>query len=75
MFMDESKKHECSINSGVKLRYGRDVLRLVESPDFRVHFEKNASIAPSELNQTHAARETDLGADLVVGLSGGLNYC
>ncbi len=75
MFMDESKKHEYSINSGVKLRYGRDVLRLVESPDFRVHFEKSASIAPSNLNQTHAARETDLGADLVVGLSGGLNYC
>ena len=75
MFMDESKKHEYSINCGVKLRYGRDVLRLVETPDFRVHFEKSASFAPSNLNQTHADRETDLGADLVVGLSGGLNYC
>ena len=74
MFMEKSKKHGYSIKSGVNLRYGPDVLRLVESPDFRVHFEKTALLVPSNPNQTHAARETDLGADLVAGLAGTLNY-
>ena len=40
--MDESKPQESSIKSGAKLHYGPGLLRLIESPGFRRHFEKEA---------------------------------
>jgi hypothetical protein len=37
--MDQSKQSGSSIKSAVLLRYGPELLRLIESPDFRSHFE------------------------------------
>jgi hypothetical protein len=40
--MDGFKQQESSIKSGARLHYGPGLLRLIESPDFRLHFEKEA---------------------------------
>jgi hypothetical protein len=37
--MDETKQQESSIKSGARLHYGPELLRLIESVDFRSHFE------------------------------------
>jgi hypothetical protein len=40
--MDGFKQQESAIKSGARLQYGPGLLRLIESPDFRRHFEKEA---------------------------------
>ena len=40
--MDGSKQQESSIKSGARLHYGPGLLRLIENPDFRLHFKKEA---------------------------------
>ena len=40
--MDGSQQQESSIKSGARLHYGPGLLRLIESPDFRLHFENEA---------------------------------
>jgi len=40
--MDGFKQQESAIKSGARLQYGPGLLRLIESPDFRLHFENEA---------------------------------
>jgi hypothetical protein len=40
--MDGSQQQESAIKSGAKLHYGPGFLRLIESPDFRLHFKNEA---------------------------------
>jgi hypothetical protein len=40
--MDHSKQTYTSIKSGAGLRYGPEFLRLIESPEFRAHFDPEA---------------------------------
>ena len=43
--MDQSKQTGLVDKSSVALRYGPDFLRLIESPDFRRHYETAAQPA------------------------------
>jgi hypothetical protein len=40
--MNQSESPDSSIKSEAKLRYGPEFLRLIESPEFRSHFESEA---------------------------------
>jgi len=40
--MDGSQQQESSIKSGARLHDGPGLLQLIENPDFRLHFEKEA---------------------------------
>ena len=59
--MNKSRNHESANTSGTRLHYGPDVLRLIESPEFRAHFEPDASLATSTREQGPAGRALDLG--------------
>jgi len=41
-YMDQTKPPGSSIKGGAGRRYGPDFLRLIESPEFRSHFESEA---------------------------------
>ena len=59
--MNESVNHESPQMSGTKLRYGPDVLRLIESPDFRAYFEPGASPTTFPRDQVQAGCARELG--------------
>ncbi len=40
--MNQSESPDSSIKSEARLRYGSEFLRLIESPEFRSHFESEA---------------------------------
>ena len=61
--MDGSQQQESSIKSGAKLHYGPGLLRLIESPDFRLHFKKEAWPAASKpLSGVQKLAADELGA-------------
>jgi hypothetical protein len=46
--MDGSKQQKSSIKSAARLLYGPGLLRLIERPDFRLHFETGARPAATK---------------------------
>ena len=66
--MDESKPQESSIKSGAKLHYGPGLLRLIESPGFRRHFEKEAW--PAAAKRLSAVQMDRRGATSVERING-----
>jgi hypothetical protein len=58
--MYESMHHESAKTSGTTLRYGPDVLRLIECPDFRAHYEPGVSPTTTTRDQLQVGRELDL---------------
>ena len=66
--MDGSKQQESSIKSGARLQYGPGLLRLLESPDFRLHFEKEAW--PAAAKRLSAVQMDRRGANSVERVNG-----
>jgi len=60
-YMNESLHHESPKTSGTRLRYGPDVFRLIESPDFRAHYEPGVSPAMIPREQGPAGRVLNHG--------------
>ena len=54
-YMDQSKQPGSSIQSEARLRYGPEFLRLIESPDFRRHFESDAWPVATEQFESQGA--------------------
>ena len=66
--MNESVNHESPQMSGTKLRYGPDVLRLIESPDFRAHFGTEAAPIATKRLEPYGSSNT-ISADMVSTVS------
>jgi hypothetical protein len=62
--MDHSKQTYTSIKSGAGLRYGPEFLRLIESPEFRSHFDTEAWPIATKRLEPYAASNT-ISADRV----------
>ena len=62
--MDQSKQTYPSIKSGAGLRYGPEFLRLIESPEFRAHFDLGAGPIATKRIEPYGVSNTIL-ADMV----------
>jgi len=62
--MNESMKQESSMKSAARLHYGPDFLRLIESPEFRGHFDTEAWPIATKRLEPYAASNT-ISADSV----------
>ena len=62
--MDHSKQTDASIKSGAGLRYGPEFLRLIESPQFRAHFNLGAGPIATKRIEPYGASNTT-SADMV----------